>query len=280
MDAFVGAVKAGAHAIETDIHLSKDGVVVLSHDATLKRCFGTEKKIIECNWDFLSQQQTLEEPHASMPRLTDLLEYLAHPGLENVWLLLDIKIDNDADTVMRLIADAIEKTPPHPQKSWDHRIVLGCWAAKYIPLCALHLPNFPTTHIGFSLSYARRFFSIPNVSFNMLQKILMGPAGARFLRDAKRLGRPVLCWTVNEENLMRWSIKNGLDGVITDDPKSFLEVCDQWEQGKRKIFLQPKDFLVVLWLNFMVALFGPLFQWKYPFRAGLAYKKARRFEKL
>lgn len=135
-------------------------------------------------------------------------------------------------------------------------------------------------HIGFSLSYARRFFSIPNVSFNMLQKILMGPAGARFLRDAKRLGRPVLCWTVNEENLMRWSIKNGLDGVITDDPKRFLEVCDQWEQGKRKIFIQPKDFLLVLWLNLMVALFGTLFQWKYPFRAGLAYKKARRFEKL
>ena len=31
MGAFMGAVKAGAHAIETDIHLSKDGVVVLSH---------------------------------------------------------------------------------------------------------------------------------------------------------------------------------------------------------------------------------------------------------
>lgn len=200
---------------------------------------------------------------------------------------------------MRLIADAIEKTPPHPQKSWNHRIVLGCWAvsealelhqgswvlltkkkAKYIPLCALHLPNFPIMHIGFSLSYARRFFSIPNVSFNMLQKILMGPAGARFLRDARRLGRPVLCWTVNEENLMRWSIKNGLDGVITDDPKSFLEVCDQWEQGKRKIYIQPKDFLLVLWLNLMVALFGRLFQWKYPFKAGLSYKKARGFVKL
>jgi phosphatidylglycerol phospholipase C len=31
MGAFVGAVEVGAHAIETDIHLSKDGVVVLSH---------------------------------------------------------------------------------------------------------------------------------------------------------------------------------------------------------------------------------------------------------
>lgn len=31
MGAFEGAVKVGAHAIETDLHLSKDSVVVLSH---------------------------------------------------------------------------------------------------------------------------------------------------------------------------------------------------------------------------------------------------------
>ena len=31
MGAFIGAVKAGAHAVETDVHLTKDGVVVLSH---------------------------------------------------------------------------------------------------------------------------------------------------------------------------------------------------------------------------------------------------------
>jgi glycerophosphoryl diester phosphodiesterase len=31
MAAFKGAVKVGAHAIETDIHLTKDNIVVLSH---------------------------------------------------------------------------------------------------------------------------------------------------------------------------------------------------------------------------------------------------------
>jgi glycerophosphoryl diester phosphodiesterase len=31
MAAFRSAVAVGAHAIETDLHLSKDGVVVLSH---------------------------------------------------------------------------------------------------------------------------------------------------------------------------------------------------------------------------------------------------------
>lgn len=31
MGAFRGAVEAGSHAIETDLHLSRDGVVVISH---------------------------------------------------------------------------------------------------------------------------------------------------------------------------------------------------------------------------------------------------------
>lgn len=31
MAAFRGAVEVGAHALEADLHLSKDGVIVLSH---------------------------------------------------------------------------------------------------------------------------------------------------------------------------------------------------------------------------------------------------------
>jgi glycerophosphoryl diester phosphodiesterase len=36
MGAFKGAVDVGADALETDLHLSKDGVVVLSHVSWLK----------------------------------------------------------------------------------------------------------------------------------------------------------------------------------------------------------------------------------------------------
>lgn len=38
MGAFRGAVEAGAHAIETDVQLSKDGVVVISHVGRLYIC--------------------------------------------------------------------------------------------------------------------------------------------------------------------------------------------------------------------------------------------------
>lgn len=92
MAAFRSAVEIGAHAIETDVHLTKDDVVVLSHDATLKRCFGKPDRIIDHEWSYLSSLRTIAKPHEAMPRLKDLLEYLAQPGLEEIWLLLDIKV--------------------------------------------------------------------------------------------------------------------------------------------------------------------------------------------
>lgn len=94
MGAFKGAAEVGTDAIETDVHLTKDDIVVLSHDADLKRCFGRDDKIIDCDWDDIKEVPTLKEPHQTMPRLQDLLEFLALPSSnENIWLLLDIKVD-------------------------------------------------------------------------------------------------------------------------------------------------------------------------------------------
>jgi len=84
-----------------------------------------------------------------MPRLKDLLEYLAAPGLEDIWILLDIKVplprlweplrankvnewaklDNDADDVMRLIAANLAQVKP--TRPWNKRVLLGCWAVSY-----------------------------------------------------------------------------------------------------------------------------------------------------
>ena len=134
---------------------------------------------------------------------------------------------------------------------------------KYLPLCDHYLPTFPITYIGFSVMFARRFLSVPNISFNMLQKSLMGPFGAKFLHDAKRLKRLVYVWTVNEEAMMKWSIRKEVDGVITDDPKKFLEVCDRWNKGDRRIKFSWYEILDVLRINLYVAVFSILFWWKF-----------------
>ena len=183
------------------------------------------------------------------------------------WKLTSIQLDNDAATVMRVIALTIASVAPAPTKPWDQRIVLGCWAAKFLPLCAEHLPTYPISHIGFSLSYAQQFLRTPNISFNILQRSLLNPfSGRSFLRSAKRANRPVLCWTVNQENMMRWGIQEGLDGVVTDDPERFLRVEEDWESGGegRVVRMSWKDLGLTMWINLMVLIFGVIFRWRYP----------------
>ena len=284
MKAFQGAVEVGAHAVETDIHLSKDDVVVLSHvghlllagshdqrmidarqDGDLKRCFGQKEKIIDCDWDYLSTLRTLKAPHEPMPRLRDLLAYVAQPGLEHIWLLLDIKLDNNSDKVMRLIAETLAAVNPG-QRAWNQRVVLGIWAAKFLPLCIQYLPGYPVSHIGFSTTYARQFLKVPNVSFNMLQKVLLGPVGARFMRDVRRANRALFVWTVNDANLMKWSIQKRVDGVITDDPKKFNQIRRDWEDDEEKATarLSLMQWLYTLWLWMMIGAFSIPFKRRFP----------------
>ncbi|KAL7824150.1 PLC-like phosphodiesterase [Trichoderma gracile] len=268
MAAFRKAVEVGAHALETDVHLSKDGVVVLSHDPSLKRCFGVDLLIKDCTWSYLSSLRTVQEPHEALPRLVDLLEYLVSgPETENIWLLLDIKIDDNADDLLRAISCAL--TEVSSATPWDERIILGCWNATFIKAALHHLPSYPLAHISTSLSYSNHFLPIPNLAFNMLQLILVGPLGTWFLRKAKAAGRPVFAWTVNQPKWMEWCIRKNIsssssssrpsssassstssladekdklalqsltssspaliDGVITDNPQLFLQVCSRIE---------------------------------------------------
>lgn len=100
----------------------------------------------------------------------------------------------------------------------------------YINHARLHLPGFPLAYIGFSLLYARRFLSDdhPDVHFNLLQATLVGPLGARFRREARRRGRRLFVWTVNDEGWMEWCVKKGVDGVITDQVGRYKEVRDRF----------------------------------------------------
>ena len=92
LEAFRRAVSAGAHALETDLRLSRDGVVVLMHDPSLRRTFGEKALVCDCDWARLAALRTLRAPHEPMARLTDLLDLLNGDGMERIWVMLDIKV--------------------------------------------------------------------------------------------------------------------------------------------------------------------------------------------
>ncbi|KAJ0321916.1 hypothetical protein COL5a_009100 [Colletotrichum fioriniae] len=232
--------EAGAHALETDLHLSRDGVVVLSHDGTLKRCFGIEdKKINECDWDYLKTLETTDDPPAEL---------------------------------LGRVADVLASTPgPVP---WNERIVFGCWNQPYITHVRTILPNYPISLISWSPLYARNFLTPkqPNLSFNMFQKSLVGPVGKLFIRDVKKNHRQLFVWTVNDEEWMEWSIRAGADGVITDDPELFRERSETADEEDEKARVARRTgrvrdgtwkrtarlYLEVAGIQVLVAVFTPI----------------------
>ena len=198
-----------------------------------------------------------------MATLQQLLEYLALPEQKDIWILLDIKIDNDGDKVMQLIAKTIASVTPG-DRPWKDRILLGCWLAKYVPLCLTYLPGFPITHIGVSTVYARQFLAVPNCSFNMGHRVLFGPIGSRFLKTVKENNREIFVWTVNESNLMKWCIQKEFDGVITDDPQRFKEICRSWRDDEPPAHPTWSQWIDTLWLYIAIAVIRIFIYTKYP----------------
>ena len=96
--------------------------------------------------------------------------------------------------------------------------------------CQDKLPGFSIAFIGVSLAYSYELLKYDCVScFNLLQGVLVGPRGARFIREAHAKGRTILAWTVNAEEWMDWGIRKGLEGIITDDPAKYTDIRKRWE---------------------------------------------------
>ncbi|RHZ43240.1 glycerophosphodiester phosphodiesterase [Aspergillus thermomutatus] len=263
LEAFRAAAAAGCDAIETDLRISRDGVIVLCHDRSLERCYGVKRFVDECPWEELQTLQTAQAPHVQMPRLVDFLALLSEPGWERLWVLLDIKVDNLPERIIPLLVRAFESVPC--STPWSERVVLGCWSSAYFPLCESRLPGFETALICFDLWYARRVLRGSGASVNVNQKVLMGMGGG-FLVEARAAGRRVFVWTVNEPGLMRWSIDRKVDGVITDDPGRCRAMVLDATKGTSPLGIRDGEKVTVsqraqAWaISLLVVMFGWLFR--------------------
>lgn len=151
---------------------------------------------MDCDWEYIKTLRTLKEPHEPMSRLKDLLEYLAKPGLEDIWVLLDIKValpgtvfaflkgeeinweklDNDAENVFRLLGVAL--TEVKSSRPWNERILIGCWAVSYISYFLFVIsanrnrqntfPCAPSTFLGIQLRTSVSTSTMPDNSSRFL----------------------------------------------------------------------------------------------------------------
>jgi glycerophosphoryl diester phosphodiesterase len=212
--AVAAAQSAGARYVESDCHLTADGVVVLFHDEDLSRVTGDPRRVADVS------AGELEGLMASRGGLITLAQALdAFPTMR---FNLDVKADAAAIPVGRAIAPFGDRVLVTSFSDRRRRTALAAAAAtgRGIP---------PATSAG-TTTIARVLGALSTRSDRLLARTLRGIdalqvperrgrlriVSPRLLAAAHRLGVEVHVWTVNDPQDMVRLVHMGVDGIVTD----------------------------------------------------------------
>lgn len=216
LTAFRGALGLGVDLLELDVHLSRDGEVVVLHDPTLERTTTGRGAVRDHPWAALREvtlRGTGDEP---LPRLEDVLA-LVRPT--RAGLLLEIKAGPDrapypgieAAVVARLeAAGLLERTTV---MAFDWLTLTRVRArAPGLRLSGL-LSREGSRRLGWSEALRRlRDLGAHDLGLEWTAFAPDLPAAAR------ALGLTVGVWTVNEPEALRRFLAAAVDYVTTDRP--------------------------------------------------------------
>ncbi|KAJ7343417.1 PLC-like phosphodiesterase [Mycena albidolilacea] len=200
MASFEAAIRDGVDGIESDVHLSKDGVVIMFHDPTLHRTTDYTGKINDSNWygpDGMQNARTKKEPKQSIPTFIETLALLMKPENVHIHFNIDIKPNNDPEKLFQLMHTAISAYP-----QWETllapRILLGIWHPRFLQPAKDILPYCRRSSIAFSLWVVRTHLWDHVDCVSVWYKVLASREGQRFREDVKKARKKLLVFTVNQ----------------------------------------------------------------------------------
>jgi glycerophosphoryl diester phosphodiesterase len=248
LPAFQRALELGVTTLELDVGMTKDGVLVISHDPYLNPVITRDASgrfleqrgptIHSLTWAELqaydvgrikpgsdyARQFPDQAPvdGTRIPRLADLFELVKRSGDGKVQFDIETKLSPDKpdetpapDAFARALVDAIRGAGLAGRstiQSFDWRTLL---------VVQKIAPEIPTAYLTPGGFQPREHGSIP--------KMIKAAGGSHWsanfrdldaqkVKEAQSLGLKVLAWTVNDPAQMERLIGYGIDGLITDRP--------------------------------------------------------------
>ncbi|WP_159498815.1 glycerophosphodiester phosphodiesterase family protein [Microbacterium sp. 18062] len=212
--AVAAAHAAGAVYVESDCHLTQDGIVVLFHDADLSRVIGDPRRLSEV------RAQELEELMAARGGLITLEQAL--DAFPHVRFNIDVKADEAAAPAGAVVAAHAERVLITSFSDARRAAALGAAAAVRPDL-------LPATSAG-SSRIVRVLAAVTTRSQKAAGRALAGldalqvperrgalrVVSPRLIEAAHRAGVEVHVWTVNDPADMRRLVAAGVDGIVTD----------------------------------------------------------------
>ncbi len=220
--AVAAAHSAGATYVESDCHLTADGVVVLFHDEDLSRVTGDPRRIAQVT---VSELEALMAGRGGLVTLAQALD-----AFPTVRFNLDVKARDAATAVGTTVAPFGDRVLLTSFSDDRRRAALAAAAAAGGGI-------LPATSAG-TATIARLLAALSTRSDRLVARALRGidalqvPERQRRLRvvtprllaAAHRHEVEVHVWTVNDPADMRRLVELGVDGIVTDRADIALHV--------------------------------------------------------
>ena len=229
LKAFQGAAGYGCQYIESDLHMTRDGIIVLFHDDKLERLTNGRGKIKNWDWEDLrrldaayyfkpDQNFPLRGKNISIPSLEE-----AVTAFKNIMFNLDLKQPCMEPALSEFIKkhrlqDRVLITSFNDFRTRRFQKLLKTASSAGIIETAL---NRIWTGLG-GRAYKTRAeaWQVPvkKGCFNVINK--------RLINAAHKAGIQVHAWTVNEPAEMDRLLKMGVDGIVTDRIDILTRIID------------------------------------------------------
>jgi len=216
--AFVAAHELGYAYMETDVHATRDGVLVAFHDPDLSRTCGVNARIADLDWSELADVQVVGG--GKIPRFEELLDTLPTARWN-----VDCKSDAALDPLENLLA---HRTP------FD-RVLIGSFSDARLDRLRRRFGAELCTSMGprdvAALRLGRRIIRRGGIGAHAVQiPLRQGPVKVltpRVVDVAHANGLHVHVWTIDDPATMHTVLDMGVDGIMTDVPATLKDVLVQ-----------------------------------------------------
>jgi len=207
LEAVRSSVAQSIDAVEIDVQLTKDGVVVLNHDYNLQRMAGVPKRVSELNYEEVARLNIAKAGGEAdeIVRIPMLSEVLAEVQGKSK-LIVDLKPYGSGEELANHVVALIEQ--------FD--MVQDCYIQSFDRLTLQQIRSLnPDIKIGQILYFALGDLSLLDVDFYTIEQVMLTK---QLVERAHKKGREVWVWTVNSERNLKEVLKFEIDGIITDYP--------------------------------------------------------------
>jgi glycerophosphoryl diester phosphodiesterase len=214
MPAFRHAVELGYTYLETDVHATRDGVLVAFHDPDLARTCDRTGRIDELSWEEVSGARV--DGREPIPLFEALLEEFPDAR---------VNVDCKADRAVDALISSLRRL------GCLDRVCVGSFSDRRLRRLRTELGDALCTSFGPAQVAAWRFGGrVPGGGQIAQVPVSTGRVTVvtgRSVRRAHALGVQVHVWTVDDPVEMHRLLDLGVDGLMTDRPQVLKDVLTQ-----------------------------------------------------